>query len=521
MKPCTQFLRTLVLSLIIMLTTGFICRKEFVGKKEARGIWLTRWEYTTLLETVDPNLQQAKIIEVMENAARAKFNFILFQVRGQCDAFYRSQYEPWAKELTGILGEDPDWDPLAFAIEHAHQRGLELHAWVNTFNCWKGEEPPAACQPPHVYHAHPEWICADSNGVPMQLSSHYVTLSPGIPEVREYVHKVSMDIVKNYDIDGIHFDYIRYPEKANRLGYSHDSISVAHFNSLESNPEHLNWEDWQREQINKFVRKFYDEATALKPMLKVSASVIGKYDWSEWNGFNVVFQDARKWMEEGKMDFIVPMIYWRRGNPDAPFGKIVQEWIEKYNYNRYVFPGMAVYKMNRPEWPPNEIEAQVNMIRRLNAKGMVFFSYSGLIQMLKQSTYQRYKYFANMPPMRWKDSVPPNPPTSLRIEECTPEQVILLWDPPQKSLNGDVAKYYNIYRSTRQPIETNSAKNLLAITTHNEPIFIDSQIETETTYYYAVSALDDGNNESIPSNTILVRVPALASVFPDSSAIAD
>lgn len=521
MKSFTQFLRIIFLSFILIWAIGFVCLREFTGKTEARGIWLTRWEYTTTLETVDPNLQQAKIIEVMDMAAKEKFNFILFQVRGQCDAFYRSHCEPWAKELTGVLGQDPSWDPLEFAIEQAHQRGLELHVWVNTFTCWKGEEPTEACEPQHLYHVHPEWLCADSSGIPMQLNPHYVSLSPGIPEVREYVHNIMMDIVKNYDIDGIHFDYIRYPDYANRFGYSHDSISVMHFNSPKSNPDQLSWEDWQREQINKFVRKFYDEATILKPMLKISAAVIGKYDWSEWNGFDAMFQDARKWMEEGKMDFIVPMIYWRRGNSEAPFGKIAQEWIEKYRYNRYIFPGMAVYKINNAKWPPNEIEGQVNMIRRLNGKGMVFFSYSGLMQLSKQFTYKGFKYLANLPPMRWKDSVPPNPPSSLRVEESTPEQIVLIWDPPQKALDGDGAAYYNIYRSTRQAIDTNSARNLLAITTHNEPIFTDSQIEPETTYFYAVSALDDGDNESLPSDTISIKVSSLAKISSKKGVVTD
>ncbi|MDZ7261783.1 MAG: family 10 glycosylhydrolase [candidate division KSB1 bacterium] len=522
MKQTTSFnspLKGLLSGLLFLLNFSLLCEKPFTGKREARGVWVTRWEYTTSLNTRNAAVQQQKIIEIMKSARRAKLNMVFFQVRGQADACYPSHFEPWAAELTDTLGKDPGWDPLQFAIEQAHRFGLELHAWFNTFTAWRGQMPPPATRPEHIYNAHPEWLCADSAGVPMSLNSHYVFVSPGIPEVREHVHQVAIDIVRNYNVDGIHFDYIRYPEKSNTRGYSHDSISVRRFHSLMENPQGLSWEDWQREQINLFVRRFYEEATALKPMVKISAAVIGKYDWSQWNGYHAVFQDARQWLEEGNMDFLVPMIYWRRHHPEAPFGKIAREWLEKYSYHRYIFPGINARKDNLPDWPEDELERQVEIIRHRNGRGMVFFSYSalerhwenlGAADQLVINFPKGFTYLANVPPMPWKDSHPPRPPRNLRVLKVSPDSIVIAWQPSLPASDGDSAEYYNVYRSTRTPVDISTAANLLAITATADTVFVDREMGKSMKYYYLVTALDDGDNESLASNEVEAIIPAVA-----------
>ena len=275
----------LILIFIFFIFNSFCKIPEYRKEtKEARGVWISRAEWAKQDIINNQEAQQKRIIEILDLVKTSKLNFIFFQIRGNGDAFYKSNFEPWSDLLTGTLGKDPGWDPLSFALRQAHLRGLELHVWFNTFTAWKGTVPPPHTIPEHIYNAHPDWLVCDKNGNRMSLNSSYVFLSPGIPEVRDHVLRVGLDIVKKYDIDGIHFDYIRYPEQSPELGYSQDAVSLRLFNSPAGNPQNLKWSDWQRENINQFVQEFYDEATRLKPHLKISAAVIGKYDYSTCNG---------------------------------------------------------------------------------------------------------------------------------------------------------------------------------------------------------------------------------------------
>ena len=505
-----QFFRLILLILSITSLLAFKCKEKKTSPKEARGLWISRMEWAIQADSNRVEVQKEKIVEIFDDAKQARLNFILFQIRGSGDAFYQSQYEPWSDMLTGMLGKDPGWDPLAFAIEQAHNRGLELHVWFNTFTAWQGTELPPHTNPEQLYNAHPEWIVCDKDGKPMSLSSHYVFLSPGIPEARDYVHQVATEIVKNYDIDGFHFDYIRYPEGSNKLGYSQDPVSLRLFNSLDGNPNHLTWEDWQRENINQFVRKFYDEATALKPWLKISAAVIGKYDYSSWNGYHVVFQDARQWLTEGKMDFIAPMVYWQTDHPTAPYEPTVRNWFDSI-HERYIFPGMMVNSVGTEKYPITELIDQI-AINRAGTNGMVFFSYRGLKKAKIQLKINGFKFLANLPPMSWKDDKPPMDPGNLRTHVLSSGNVLLIWSPPDSIVEkGDVQRY-NIFRSERSPVDFLNAQNLIHITAKCDTFFVDKSIQNEYTYYYVVTALDRVNNESPPSNQVKVIIPQYVSL---------
>lgn len=500
----TRLIKIILLIFLTSLLLSFDCKEKKHSTKEARGLWVTRWEWAVPSDSDRVRIQKQRIMKIFDEAKQAKFNFVLFQIRGNGDAFYQSHYEPWSDLLTGTLGKDPGWDPLAFALWQAHGRGLELYAWFNTFSAWKGIEPPPHTNPEHVYHAHPEWIVCDRNGKQMPLNSNYVSLSPGIPEVRAYLHQVALDIVQNYDLDGFHFDYIRYPENSDKLGYSQDSISLHQFNSPDGNPQQLSWENWQRENINQFVRQFYDHATTLKPWLKISAAVIGKYDYSEWNGYHIVFQDARTWIDEGKMDFIAPMIYWQTDHPTAPYEKIVKNWY-KLIHDRYIYPGMMINNLGSKEWPATEVRDQVE-INRNGGNGMIFFSYSGLEKARDQLDSPGFPFLANPPPMSWKDDKPPMDPQNLRAQ-FIPGQVLLIWCPPDSSLEPTDVWRYNIFRSEKSPVDFMDAANLIHITIQSDTFHIDTTITWDQTYHYVVTALDRAGNESPPSNQVSITIP--------------
>ncbi len=239
--------------------------QQFYSNPEARALWFTRYQYSN----------EQTIRETIQKARQANLNMILFQVRGQADAYYFSSYEPWAERLGGNY---PGFDPLAVAIDEAHRNGIELHAYVNVFPIWSHPDGKPPDSPIHIYNTHPDWIMVNSSGVPMDPSaSGYAFGSPGIPEYIDHLFNVFMEVVEKYDIDGLHLDYIRYPSD----NYSYDSTSIAHFKQETglSSPyaDPFRWTQWRRDQVSNFVYKVYEGVMARKPWGKVSAAVWGNY----------------------------------------------------------------------------------------------------------------------------------------------------------------------------------------------------------------------------------------------------
>lgn len=261
--------------------------------EEVRGIWITRYVWTS----------EADLRRILVEVADAGFNAVFFQCRGTYDAYYQSNFEPWAQRLTGTLGADPGWDPLAVAVEVAHGRGMQLHAYMNAVPFWQGTVPPAESTPRHAYLEHPEWLVAPTSGVPMALNSSYVYASVGNAEVRQRIADVAADIADHYDVDGVHLDYIRYPA----ADTSHDAASVAAYAADDLG---LGWADWQRAQLNQTVS---DVKAGLR--VPLTAAVWGIYEndfgWSGVSQGNVdYYQDSRAFTASAGVDAIMPMIYW-------------------------------------------------------------------------------------------------------------------------------------------------------------------------------------------------------------------
>jgi uncharacterized lipoprotein YddW (UPF0748 family) len=425
--------------------------------------------------------QRQSLVEIIDKLAAAHYNTIYFQVRSRADAMYHSKYEPWSQQLTGILGKDPGWDPLALVLEEGHARGLEVHAWFNTFYARSGKALPPQSTPPHVILKHPEWV---------RLAEGEWWFDPGVPAARRYVLAVAMDLVRHYDIDGIHFDFLRYPAKL----FPDESSYRRYGGSLPK-------DEWRRENINMFVRAFYDSAMALKPMLKVGSAPIGIYtnfpNVSGMQSYSDVYQDSRLWLREGKQDYLVPQTYWpfgaRAGNPD--FGEIAKEWAG-HTYGREVYPGIGAYK---PE-VFDQIPRLIDMSRSLGFHGNSFFRYGSIERALEAGG--RYNTLAIVPPMKWKDSIPPNPPASFAVTGAVRGGFRLQWSPPPPARDGDEARSYDVYRSTASPVDVDDPNNLVAIIRHGATQLYDTVSHPAAArYYYAVSAVDKGNNESRPAES--------------------
>jgi uncharacterized lipoprotein YddW (UPF0748 family) len=290
---------------------------------EVRSVWVTRFDYRS------PD----DVARIMERSAELGFNVVFFQVRGNGTVYYQSDIEPWAFELTGEdpanTGRDPGWDPLATAIEEAHARGLELHAYVNIFPAWRTQRyPPRESR--QLWWEHPDWFMADAagrrmiprdNGVDSTVGDWYSFLSPGVPEVQDYLASVFAELATRYAIDGLHYDYVRYPfeiqevdaryrARADSLGnWSYDAVSLARFSretgiaSPDDDP--AAWLEWRIAQVTTTVRKIHAAVSAARSGVIFTASVMP----DPADARATKYQDYVAWLDEGLLDGVVTMNY--------------------------------------------------------------------------------------------------------------------------------------------------------------------------------------------------------------------
>lgn len=462
-----------------------------IPKHEVRAAWLTTFGGLDWPKTTDIDEQKRSLLEIIQRLKAANFNTIFFQVRGRGDAMYNSNYEPWSDRLTGILGKNPGWDPLDFVLREAHARGMEVHAWFNTFKVRNGDKS-ANGEKKHIAELQTNWVKKfDSES----------WLDPGIPEVRSYLISVAMDLVANYNVDGIHFDFIRYPGS----NYPDDE-TFRKFGGGEKK------DSWRRENVNKFVREFYDSAMKIKPMLKVGSAPIGVYknlpNASGWQSYSAIYQDSRKWLQEKKHDYIAPQVYWSLGTEprDPDFAALTKDWCEN-KFNRHIYIGIGAYKEKVFE----QLPLLVDVSRLYGADGNSFFRYEFIKDV--NTISGRYFYPALIPPMPWKDNTAPNAPSDLIINEITSGVFRLQWKPPAPANDFDRAKYYVIYRSTQHPVNLNDPTNIASITTTDDTVFIDRIPKPKSSnYYYVVTAVDKGNNESKPATEMKVEIPIVATL---------
>lgn len=385
--------------------------------REFRALWISRFEWPTS----DPAECQNNIRTMFETVARANFNAVIFQVRGQGDVLYRSEMEPWSSR---IGGKDPGFDPLQFAIEEAHKRGLELHAWVNPYPVWQGTTLPSPSEPLHPVlkycspTANPNWLCYDKWGNPMKADENfdkYLYFSPGIPEVQDYIRKVVIDIVKRYDVDGIHYDRVRYPGP----DFSHDPISQQRF-SGDGNPDKLSWEDWQRRQITDCLERIYAEIMLYKPQIKVTAAVWGiynKFDIPGYDrfssGYHDYYQDSIQWAEVGAVDALIPMIYWAMNDGKKPdYDDLIKYFSEKVK-NRHLYGGLYAWSEFK------QIQEAIEFTRQVNAQGNVIFSWGELLgnDYFSKLSSTVYSNKVETPEMPWKT----NPTTGIILGKVVRE----------------------------------------------------------------------------------------------------
>lgn len=382
--------------------------------REFRAVWVTTvfnldWPSKAGLSAAQ---QKQEMLNILNTAVKLKFNAIILQVRPNADAIYQSSLEPWSCWLSGA-GVNPGYDPLAFTIAEAHKRGLEVHAWFNPFR--------ATISGKAVGKNH---ISLKNPGLLKKAGSTQI-LNPSSSTAQGHVLKVILDVVRRYDIDGVHLDDYFYPYPP------HNNISDGKSPSQ------------RRAAIDSFVSKLYSSVKAVKPWVRVGISPFGIWQpgypsgvEAGVNAYEHLACDARKWLSKGWVDYLAPQLYWRIAGPQS-FTALMQWWAN-INPRRPVWPGIASVRINSdedPGRPASEIGAQLDASRKLARQscGQIFWSWRSIGTNrggVHKEIAKRYTGYAVPPAMTWcKDSVPARPAVSAAEGGG---KVVLSWQAPDK-----------------------------------------------------------------------------------------
>lgn len=480
-------------------------------KREFRGAWLATvvnidWPSRPGLSSAT---QKQQLIDILDDHQRSGINAIMLQVRPSTDAFYGKGRELWSRFLTGKQGlaPSPYYDPLDFAIVEAHKRGMELHAWFNpyraTFDLVESNTDAS-----HITRTNPDWFFKYEGKM---------LFNPGIPEVREYIVSVIMNVVRNYDIDGVHFDdyFYPYPDSENRP--LPDDQAFIRYGS-----KFTNIADWRRNNVDTLIQTLSDSIHQEKKYVKFGISPFGIWknksqdpegsESSGFDGYGKLYADARKWTQSGWVDYINPQLYFPLFYAVAPYEKLLDWW--SYNtYGKHLYIGQGAYRANenREGWRNRQqIPDQIRYLRNnTRVQGSVFFSSKSLTKNLAgindSLRNDFYRYPALQPVMLWLDDIDPNPPGDVSVSVLN-NYVNIQWKAPAPASDGQSAYGYVVYRfNDGEEININQPKNILKVSFDaSQTSYSDHSVLKDTRYTYVITAIDRMKNESLDTSKISI-----------------
>lgn len=412
-------IRPLAASVLFLASVACSAAEPPPAPREFRGVWVAT------VDNIDwpskrglPVAEQKRELEHIFDVARdLKLNAVIFQVRPMCDALYDSRLEPWSEYLTGKLGQKPEpfYDPLALAVEFAHARGLELHAW---FNPYRAHHPSAKSEIPseHLVKKRPD--------LAKPYGKHH-WLNPTHREVQDHTMAVMLDVVQRYDIDGIHIDdyFFPYKEKdaAGKIIPFPDDDTWAEY---QRSGGKLTRDDWRREAVNRFVERMYREVKAAKPWVKVGISPFGIWRPGHPPGiqgfdqFSELYADAKLWLNKGWCDYFTPQLYWPIRQEKQSYPKLLAWWVRENTMQRHLWPGNIPSRVTGTEkgWPAEEIADQVRATRaQKGATGNIHFSMKPLLRNtggVADALKKVYAEVALVPASPWLSARKPETPTA-------------------------------------------------------------------------------------------------------------
>jgi uncharacterized lipoprotein YddW (UPF0748 family) len=404
--------------------------------REFRAVWVATvgnidWPSKPGLSTWD---QQRELLAILDRAVALNLNAIIFQVRPGADAFFASTLEPWSQYLTGRQGRapDPPWDPLAFAVEQAHKRGLELHAWFNPYRASYTRDTLNART--HISQTNPSLV---------RQYGRFLWMDPGDAQVRRRSVRAIVDVAKRYDVDGVHIDDYFYPypenDSAGKKIEFPDSATYARYVATGGK---LSRDDWRRSNVDKLVEELYNGVHAVKPSVRVGVSPFGI--WRPGNpqtikGFDAyeqIYADSKKWLQNGWLDYLAPQLYWPIARPDQSFPVLHDWWLSVNSKKRHIWPGLATYRVaesSQRRIPAQEIVDEIDTTRvRGGDLGHIHFNASALMKnpdSLDEKLSSRYASPALVPASPWLGARAPSRPTITTDRDAATNEAIVHFAP--------------------------------------------------------------------------------------------
>lgn len=482
--------------LLALLAVSLTSMAQVAPKREFRGAWIQC--VNNQFNGIGRDQMQQTLTHQLDELQLDGINAILFQVRAEGDALYQSSLEPWSRYLTGQQGRAPEpyWDPLAWMVEQCHARGMECHAWINPYRAkTKGTTAMATT---HPYFQHPERFF-NYDGL--------MLFDPGVPENRAYICHVACDIVRRYDVDGLHIDDYFYP-------YPVAGVPIPDDDSYRQYGQGMDRADWRRQNVNLFIRDMHDSLAAAKPWVKFGVAPFGIYrnqksdpNGSATNGtqnYDDLYADVLEWVRQGWVDYNIPQIYWEIGNKAADYETLIRWWSANSG-QRPLFIGQDVERTVKHAdlVNPNthQMARKYELQRELpGIEGSCQWYAKAVVDnpgnygtMLRQY-YHRYP--ALQPSMPWIDDKAPGKVRSVK-PVWTQDGYLLFWTAPRAKKAMDEARSYVVYRFARgERIDISDPSHIVAITprTYLQLPYVDGRIP----YVYVVTALDRLHNESKP-----------------------
>lgn len=496
-----------IMTLLLVLSFTFAIAQPS-PKREFRGAWIHTVGNQQFKNMSTDSLKQL-FINTLDNFAKAGINAVIFQVRPQADAFYKSELEPWSRFLSGTQGIAPaeEWDPLQFMIEESHKRGMELHAWCNPYRVTSNDTEQL--HPGHLYFKKPEIF---------RKYGTQLYFDPGEPEAIEHTVKVIADIVSRYDLDAIHFDDYFYPYPI-AFEEFHDDASFVKY-AQKQGFEYWQKADWRRNNVATLIKELNDTIKAIKPWVRFGISPFGIHrnlkdtpdgSGSQTNGlsnYEQLYADVPAWLQKGWVDYNVPQIYWKIGHPAADYKTLIEWWSEKnFGGHLYIGQNISTFKDADLDNPlKTQFEAKMKMVRTLpNVHGNVWwpgwsinanpFGFSDSLS----STYQKYP--AIVPAYTSLDSTAP-----LSVSKVTVKKGSITWSHPHYMVFGadkmQEPQFFAVYRFPEgQAADIENSSYLLKIVDSNS-LKLEKQSGKKILYTYVVTAIDRCRNESLPSKVI-------------------
>ena len=499
MMQTNNKMRLSVLFILLVMLSGMgrmqAQQLRYYPKREFRGAWIQC--VNGQFQGMPPQAMQRLLASQLDNLKEAGINAIIFQVRAECDALYRSAYEPWSRFLTGVQGQAPApwWDPLQFMIDECHKRGMELHAWINPYRAQtKGT---TALSPLHPFNKYPNLFVRYGD---------QLYFDPGYPESRRYICKIVSDIVTRYDVDAIHMDDYFYPYPVAGRDFP-DDVSYAAYGRGFSRKS-----DWRRDNVNILIKELHETIRGCKPWVKFGVSPFGIYrnrkndpNGSDTNGlqnYDDLYADVLLWVNNGWVDYNIPQIYWEIGHPAADYDTLIRWWA-KHSAARPLYIGQDVMRTVSKADVANPNVSQIYAKYRLQRSLPTV-----------QGSCQWYAAAVVQNPGNYRDALrgeyhryPALPPTSPFIDDKAPGKVkklkpvwtsdgyLLFWSPPKANHEMDKAVQYVVYRFLRnEKVDTEDPSRIVAVTRNT---FYKLPYEDgKTKYRYVVTALDRLQNES-------------------------